>query len=310
MKSSARSALLSCLAVLAFASVAQAAPFSVLWFDATPEYSGQAPNAYRQEMADSLTATPGNVFVATYVDGMAAGSLAAALGVGAYDVVVLDATGSTFNAADIAALRAFYEAGNQNLLFDGSLYIRNINFSAQTDYPGPASAMDNFTRNEVHELATRGGGIFFGTDHNCCQAGINQLIAGILPGAQFSGIAAPNTQGTVYGTQLLASIDPVAPLDLLNHWSTEGSQGIPPSGTFTDVLGNSRTLYTQVDFPLIGTNQRFPFVTTSWEPGQGTIIITDPDPPDPQDPGTVPAPGAALLFVTGMFAVVARRRRG
>lgn len=306
----ARSVLLAVASTLAFSASALATPFNVLWLDATPEYGGQAPNAFRQEMADSLTSTPGNVFNATYVDGLAAGSLAAALGANSYDVVILDATGSSFNAADVASLQAFYEAGNRNLLLDGSLYIRNINFSAETDYPGPLSAMDNFTRNEVHQIATRGGGIFFGTDHNCCQGGINQLLDGILTGAAFSGIAAPNTSGTVYGTQLLNSIDPVAPLGLLNHWSTEGSQGIPPVGTFTDFLGNSRTLFAQVDFPGPG-DTRFPFVTTSWQPGEGTIIITDPDEPDPDDPDDpdpVPAPGATALFALGVIALGARRR--
>ena len=275
MRLLARFALLSAVVTLFSSTSALAEPFKILWFDATPEYGGQAPNAYRQEMADSLTATPGNVLAATYVDGQTAGSLTSALAADSYDVVVIDATGSTFNAADIAALQAFYAAGNKNLLLDGSLYIRNINYSAQTDYPGPSSAMDNFTRNEVHQIATRGGGIFFGTDHNCCQGGINQLLDSLLPGAGFSGIAAPNTSGTVYGTQLLNSIDAVAPLGLLEHWSTEGTQGIPPKGTFTDFLGASRTLYTQVDFPLGDT--RFPFVTTSWEPGEGSVIITDPD---------------------------------
>lgn len=252
MHNFARSTLLALAGSVACSGAAFAAPFNVLWFDATPEYGGQAPDAYRQEMSDSLTLTPGNVFAATYYNGLAAGSLAVALGAGTYDVVIIDATGASVNAADVAALKAFYEGGKRNLLLDGSLYIRNINYSAETDYPGLSSAMDNFTRNEVHQIATRGGGIFFGTDHNCCQSGINQLLAGILPGAAFSGFAAPNTSGTVYGTQLLNSIDPVAPLGLLNHWSTEGSQGIPPVGVFTDSLGVSRTLYTQVDFPSSG----------------------------------------------------------
>ncbi len=308
-----RSVRLALAAIVLSASGASAAPFNVLWFDATPDWGGQAPNALRQEMADSLTATPGDVFAATYVDGPFAGSLATALGSGSYDVVVIDATtsGGAFNAADIDALRSFYEAGNKNLLLDGSLYIRNISYSAETDYPGPLSAMDNFTRNEVHQLATRGGGIFFGTDHNCCQSDINQLLNGILPGAGFSGVASPNTSGTVYGTQLLDSIDPVAPLGLLNHWSTEGTQGIPPVGTFADFLGASRTLYTQVDFPNLGGTGRFPFVTTSWEPGEGTIIITDPDPPDPGDPGDpeVPAPGALVLLVSAGCMALARRRQ-
>ncbi len=302
-----RSLLLALAGSVLGSGLAQAAPFNVLWFDATPEYGGQAPNAYREEMANSLTATPGNVFTATYVDGLAAGSLAVALSANSYDVVIIDATGASVNSADVDALRAFYESGKKNLLLDGSLYIRNIEFNAETDYPGPASAMDNFTRNEVHNIASRGGGIFFGTDHDCCQGGINQLLAGILPDAQFSGVASPNVNGTVYGTQLLNSIDPVAPLGLLNHWSSEGTQGIPPSGTFTDFLGASRTLYTQVDFPLPGTSQRFPFVTTSWQPGEGQIIITDPDPPD--DPDDVPAPAALVLMAVGMAAMARRRAR-
>jgi hypothetical protein len=81
-------------------------------------------------------------------------------------------------------------------------------------------------------------------------------------------------------------------------------------GTFADFLGASRTLYTQVDFPIGQT--RFPFVTTSWEPGEGNVIITDPDPPpDPDpDPEQVPEPGTMVLLGLGAVVFGARRMRG
>ena len=48
------------LPVAAVASVLSgtvlAAPVNVLWWDSTPEYGGQAPDALRQQMSDYLTA--------------------------------------------------------------------------------------------------------------------------------------------------------------------------------------------------------------------------------------------------------------
>lgn len=107
--------------------------------------------------------------------------------------------------------------------------------------------MGVLTLNSVYEIANRGGGIMIGTDHNCCQTDANAMLNALIPGASFSGIEAPSTDGVFYGAQLLNNLEATAPINVLNHWSTEGSQGIPPTGDFLDFLGNSVTLYSQVD---------------------------------------------------------------
>ena len=121
---------------------AHAAIINVLWWDSTQSYGAQNAPELRQEMPDYLAAYDGgSTFTATYVRSRTPGALATELANG-YDVVVFDSTStsSPFDAADLAAIRAFYADGNRNLLLDGSLYIRSIAYNAATDFPGPGGA--------------------------------------------------------------------------------------------------------------------------------------------------------------------------
>jgi PEP-CTERM motif len=297
-----RIAVAAALAVAGAA--AQAAPINVLWFDSTPEYGGQAPDALRKEMSDYLTAlNGGSLFNSTYVSSETPGGLSTTLTGSNYDVIVFDATSQSakFNAADLAAVQSFYQAGNNNLLLDGTLYIRSISYNGNTDFPGPGGALGGLTANEVYQLGVRGGGIMIGTDHNCCQTDANQILHALVPSASFSGITYPSTDGVFNGTQMLTGAVNVAPLGIFTQWDSVPTEAITPTGAFVDFQGNAINLYSQVDVaddPGGGT--RYSYISTSFLPGTGTVVITDPSAPIPE-PSTY-AMMALGLALTGWMS--------
>lgn len=286
---------------------AQAAPYNVLWWDSTPDYGGQAANSLRQEMSDYLTGFNGGaLFSSTYVGSETPGTLATQLGSNSYDVIVFDATSASakFNSADLSAVQSFYQ-NNSNVLLDGTLYIRSINYSSFTEFPGFNDALGIFTANEVKALAVRGGGIMIGTDHNCCQVDANQILQAVIPGAAFSGYTIPSTDGVFTGTELLTTAGAVAPADIFANWSNVPSEAIAPTGNFTDFLGNPVTLHSQVnvaDQP--GGGPRYPYISTSFAPGGGEVDIDDPEAPT-----TTPEPASLALFGVGLLGLARLRQR-
>ncbi len=299
-------------ASVALAQPAFAAPYSVLWWDSTPEYGGQATDAFRQEMSDSLTAyAGGTVFTSTYFSSETPGSLAAHLASNMYDVIVFDATSqfAKFDAADLAAVQAMYGGGKNNLLLDGTLYIRSIAYDAGSDYPGINGSSAALTINEVFSLAKRGGGFMIGTDHNCCQVDANQILNALIPLASFSGVTYPSTDGVWNGTELLAGPSPVASADIFAHWDSIPTQAIAPTGAFVDFLGNAVNLYSQVDVaddP--GGGPKYSYISTSFNVSGGEVIITDPNPPDPNN-GAVPEPATWAFMILGFGAIAGSMRR-
>ena len=304
------------LGLCLLASGAQAAPYKVLWWDSTPEYWGhypsgyyaQAANSLRQEMSTYLTGfSGGTLFSSTYVDSETPGTLAAQLGSNSYDVIVFDATSfsAKFNSADLLAVQSFYQ-NNSNVLLDGTLYVRSANGNAFTDFPGINDALGIFTANQVKALASRGGGIMIGTDHQGFQVDANQVLQAVIPGAAFSGITYPSTDGVFTGTELLTTAGAVAPADVFPNWSNASTQGIAPTGNFTDFLGNPVTLYSQVDVAdKPGGGPRFSNISTSFAPGGRATDIDDPEPPVT---GT-PEPASLAMFGVGLLGLARMRRR-
>jgi hypothetical protein len=304
------SAAVFCLA----AAQAQAAPVSVLWWDSTPDYGGQAPNSYRQQMADALTAFNGGAsFAATYVGSEVAGTLATHLSGNSYDVVVFDATSFSpkFDTADLDAVKAMYAGGKKSLMLDGILYIRNIVYSADTLFPGPGGALAGLLINQVAAIAEAGGGFLVGTDHQGYQEDANQIVRALVPGAAFTGITSPSTDGVFFGDTLLNGPVPIAANDVLTHWSAVPSQGIAPTGLFDDFLGDEIELFSLVDVADTIGGPRASFVSFSVKPGDRETDVDD-DTPGGGGVAPVPVPAAALLLGSALFGLGAfgRRRRG
>ncbi|MEH0021911.1 MAG: hypothetical protein V6Z89_19810 [Desulfobacter sp.] len=249
------------------------AQVNVLWWDATPTYGSQCPDALRKKMCDYLTTyNAGNAFQCTYVSSMAQGEFANHMQSNTYDVIVLDATNSTstFSAADRSSLAAFY-ANHPAVLLDGILYIRSIDYNTTTNFPGINQSTGGLTVNEVYQVYAHGGGVMIGTDHQGHQAGANAMLQAIIPGASFTGITYPSVDGQFNGTGLLEALATVSPFDLFQHWDAVPTQAISPTGVFTDVNGNAITLYSQVDVaddP--GGGPKYSYISTSWEPSGDT----------------------------------------
>lgn len=250
--------------------------YRVLWWDCTPEYGGQAPDALRQAMSDHLDAYGGGgVFESTYVSSEISGTFAVHMQTNDYDVIVFDCTPTTipFNAADQAAVTTFY-ATHRNVLLDGNLYVRSAVGNETSVFPGINGCTGDYTVNEVWQLAQRGGGVMIGTDHDCCHAGPGYLLDGMIPDADFSGSTSPSVDGQFNGADLIDSLTTVSVFDLFDHWDSLPSQGIAPTGVFTDVFGGQVELYSQVDVaddP--GGGEQYPYVSTTWPPsGDGTLF--------------------------------------
>lgn len=305
-----------CWSGLNWDSKADAAQFSVLWWDTTAWHNGALRDEIRQKIPTFLDAFGGgDLFDTTYISPKSSGGLQAHLASNSYDVVVLDSAYWTlegaifpFNSADREALKQYYSQ-KSNLMLDGSLTIRSVGSNPTTGFPGPNNAWGNFTANQVYALAKRGGGIFIGTDHYDFQRDGNYMLDALFPGqpANFRGITNPSTDGVFYGTDLLNSAVAVAPNDIFTHWSAIPSQGVAPTGDFIDFLGNPVTLYSQVDVAdKPGGGPKYSYISTSWKPDECETAVTGTSSACHQK---VPEPSALLgLLAVGAVGSLLKRR--
>ena len=269
--------VLQFIVLLAANASAQERTFSVLWWNANPDEPGIKVGSHRKAMATYLNAIDdGRLFNVRYAVHRRRGDLSAALAEQEYDVLVLDATEARtrFDSQDLAALKQMYASGRDAIMLDGTLNIRNVNYNATTQFPGENNATGGLLVNQVASLAQRGGGILIGSDHDMFQASANAALTALVPGARFSGLTDPSTDGDFLGRILLSERMKVRPMDLLRHWQSIPNQGETPTGTFTDFLGRSVTFHVLVeaaDKP--GGGKRRPYISASFDPGSERTAI-------------------------------------
>ncbi|MDJ1182639.1 PEP-CTERM sorting domain-containing protein [Roseofilum casamattae] len=116
-----------------------------------------------------------------------------------------------------------------------------------------------------------------------------------------------STDGVFYGTDFLNSQVSVAPNDIFSHWDAIPSQGVAPTGDFIDFLGNSVTLYSQVDVAnKPGGGQKYSYISTSWKPDECETAVTESNSACQKK---VPEPSALLgLLAVGAVDSLLERR--
>ncbi|MDJ1184638.1 PEP-CTERM sorting domain-containing protein [Roseofilum casamattae] len=292
---------------------ANAASFSVLWWDTTNRDDTRFTDSIRKEIPDFLdafTVDGEDIFETTYMSHRTPGELANHLDLHTYDAIVLDTDYRSppfpFGVEDREALKEHYK-NKSNLILDGSLLIRSMDFWPQFDFPGPNNAFGHLTANQVYTLVKKGGGMMIGTDHAIHHADANFMLDAILPGAEFSGVTNPSTDGVFYGADFLNNVASVVPMDIFNHWSSMPNQGIAPTGDFIDFLGNPVTLYSQVDVAdKPGGGEKYSYISTSWKPDECTTAVTGTSSACQQK---VPEPSALFgLLAVGAVGSWVRRR--
>lgn len=276
------------------AAPAGAEPTRVLWWSAPYFQERDVAPRYRKQMADYLDGVGGGaVFDVTWRHGRS-GELAQLLAQGPWDVLVLDLTdpGRPLNSADLTALRSFYASGRRALMLDGTLNIRSTGWQAETRFPGRNESSAGLLLNQIRSLEAAGGGILIGTDHGRFQRAANQALEALLPGAAFSGITNPSTDGAFLGRALLAQAVEVTPRDLFRHWESVPNQGEAPVGTFTDTTGQPVTLHALVsaaDKP--GGGKQRPFISATLEPDASRTALDAAAPAGPPMPTRQGPPG-------------------
>lgn len=249
----------------------------VLWFNAMPDMGTSVRSSHRKKMADYLTSyRNGAAFNVTYTRSTRGGAMAVALNNAPYDIVVLDMGNDRvrMNGADATSLQHFYASGHDNLMLDGTFSIRNITHNQRTRFPGENGAIGGLLVNQIAALAERGGGILIGTDHDNWQLNANKALAALIPGASFSGVTNPSTDGDFIGTILLGQREEIAAIDVLRHWESIPNQGEAPVGEYLDFLGRPVVLYSLVetaDKP--GGGRKRPYISTNFFPGDDRIPI-------------------------------------
>ncbi|WP_172331643.1 hypothetical protein [Mangrovicoccus sp. HB161399] len=267
---------LLCVFFALLPAAVRAEPVAVLWVHSSVR-EAKLTDGHRKAIVAYLNSyRGGGAFDVTYLRHGSGGQTAAALGAAVYDVIVVDAGNGRrmFSSGDLDAFRAFYASGKRNLLLDGTLLIRNTDYSSESNFPGVDGSSAALTVNEISEVARAGGGIIIGADHNNFQADANQVAGALVPGAGFTGRTNPSTDGEFFGDGLLSEVEPIRPVDLFRHWASIPSQGETSVGSFTDFEGRPvefRALVAAADKP--GGGRQRPYISATLDPGPARYSI-------------------------------------
>ena len=249
----------------------------VLFWNGMQTHGGEVPSSLRKKMADYINAYGGGaVYDVEYEASINPGALAKRLNAGKYDVLVLDVTDNYIrvNAADLSAVQNFYSSGNQALMLDGSFAIRSMNNNPLTKFPGRNDDLAKLTVNQIEALATRGGGILIGADHDRFQANSNKILTALVPDAKFTGLTKPSTDGDFFGDALLNQRESAIPKNIFDHWVSVPSQGEAPVGPFVDFMGQPLTLFSLAEASdLPGGGVRRPYISANFDPGDKRTAI-------------------------------------
>lgn len=267
------------LSVCLAAFPALAEPMRVLWWDADNDEPVSGP-ANREHMAKYLDALEGGSrYDVSYKYGPRRGNFAQFMdGKVPFELIIVSAANlrRTFNNADLEAFKRHYANSSMALMLDGTLTIRNLDYSRRSRFPGVNNSSAHLLRNQVETMRKAGGGLLIGTDHDEYQIPANQILDAILPGARFTESTNPSRNGEFFGEVLLAQHEAIKPLDILQHWEDVPSQGRAPVGQFTDFLGRSVTLFTLVEASnKRGGGGRRPYISATIDPGEKRFDIAD-----------------------------------
>jgi hypothetical protein len=243
------------------------------------------PTVYA-DMKTNLEAAGNTVDI---VNANTGGSLATALGAKSYDSVFFwDLSGSPhINGDDISAMSTFF-GSHKNTVIDSRSY--------GYYYQGNQSSEVALLQNVATQFNARGGGIWFGTDHDPAWTYNANPILAALGFETVSGSYGDPVNDYDPASVLLAGVT-ASQLWAAGQTVGKVSLGIQPNGLDMRYhFGHSSA-----------QSGAIPYISANF----GTYITDEEDPDDHNPPpdGSVPEPGGLSLIGAGLLGLMAMRRR-